>query len=201
MRPVSLDNQKEIQRNLTNNNKQLAALDSAQADFDIAQANLNKHQHSKYACLGLKKRTQATRKGRISRFSGSSSRPQARITSLPPKSTLINSEKNFKEQLKAVEKELTECPGGSQASAQGLPCPDYFLTVTTTLKQDSRQSYIEGMTKLLEDFAWDFIAAGEHQSEHEIMNLWRFGDANDLYRQMVGLAGEQAVLRSHAIHH
>jgi len=90
---------------------------------------------------------------------------------------------------------------------EGLRIPAYFLNVTIKVKPKNLPQYIEAMKKLSEDFRWDFIAAGRPPppeggiwpkkplpvdqtpklGENEIMHLWKFGDANELYQQMVEL--------------
>jgi hypothetical protein len=92
-------------------------------------------------------------------------------------------------------------PGRRERKFADLRIPAYFLNVTIKVKHESLKDFTDGMRVLLEDFKWDFIAAGQlppgHRppqrgpSEDEIMHLWKFGDANNLYQQMVELRENQ----------
>ncbi|QRN96805.1 hypothetical protein JRI60_48835 [Archangium violaceum] len=119
------------------------------------------------------------------------------LARLPPQPTLTARENEFGRQLGQVEKDLQSAQE-IKRGLKSIPVPDYFLTVSIKLKQGMLPEYVQQMTLLLEEFAWDFMAAGEKLPPPgilenrslpvpEIMHLWRFGDANDLYRQMVGL--------------
>jgi hypothetical protein len=122
---------------------------------------------------------------------------------------LIASEKVVKEKEANLGRQLSEAMRELKPVQQqildllrNIRVPDYFLNVTIRLKtgedeEEVLRAYTDQMKLLLEEFAWDFIAAGERlpspkratgeKRGPEIMHLWRFGDANDLYRQMVGL--------------
>jgi hypothetical protein len=78
--------------------------------------------------------------------------------------------------------------------------PDYFLNVAIQVKPGSLAQFEAGMRSLTDDFKWEFIAAGEFppppdiiakEAEPEIMHLWKFGNANNLYQQMVELRENQ----------
>jgi hypothetical protein len=78
--------------------------------------------------------------------------------------------------------------------------PEYFLNVAITVKPDSMDAFTEGMERLTRDFKWEFIAAGRHlpkadtlpkEAGTRVMHLWKFGDADNLYQQMVELRENQ----------
>jgi hypothetical protein len=80
-----------------------------------------------------------------------------------------------------------------------IKIPAYFLVVLLKVNPGSWDKFEEGMEKLARHFKWDFVAAGRHLLEpgktdlvsDEVMNLWTFNDANDLYRQMIELRESQ----------
>lgn len=117
----------------------------------------------------------------------------------------LESTRNQKqEEVKGLTTEIQEArdPEKRKRKFADLLIPAYFLNVTIKVKPESLDEFKEKMKRLTEDFKWDFIAAGEHLPDvafgevqrntgHEIMHLWKFGDANDLYRQMVELRENQ----------
>jgi hypothetical protein len=88
-----------------------------------------------------------------------------------------------------------------------IKIPAYFLVVLLKVNPEFWNKFEEGMEKLARHFKWDFVAAGRHlpepedvvPSSHEVMNLWTFNDANDLYRQMTELRESQPFAKLDAI--
>lgn len=196
--------QREIQGRREENRTLLREVDELQAELAGLQARRSGLQGGLAGNQGGSAGRQGTPDALVERERGAESQAvmalerqigdfQSRIARLPPGSTLLARDADFEAQLSRVEEDLRAAQANHKRRFEGLRIPNYFLNVAIKLKRDALNAYIDGMTKLLEDFAWDFIAAGEHpprpagEPEHEIMHLWRFGDANDLYRQMVEL--------------
>lgn len=98
-------------------------------------------------------------------------------------------------EVKKSEREMQEAQlqASSKKRFVDVRIPAYFLNDTIKVRPEQLATYSAGMKELLEDFKWDFLAAGQvppsplAPNEDEIMHLWRFGDANALYQQMVEL--------------
>ncbi|WP_375767464.1 hypothetical protein NR798_38175 [Archangium gephyra] len=207
---------RELQRNRTVNRRQLLEFDKLQTDLAGAHAELERAhgvlsgaQGGLSGAQGVPGREGASADAQavdareaareaVNRLGVRINEINKRIANLPPRPTLSAREAEFGTQLSEVNKELQEIQDAIKRQLEGIRIPDYFLNVSIKLSRTALPAYIEQMTKLLEEFAWDFIAAGEQlpppgrfregeEPDHEIMHLWRFGDANDLYRQMVGL--------------
>jgi hypothetical protein len=78
--------------------------------------------------------------------------------------------------------------------------PSYFLNVAITVKPGMLEPFVTGMGRLADSFKWEFIAAGKNpppgnirteDAEAKVMHLWKFGDADNLYQQMVELRENQ----------
>jgi hypothetical protein len=201
---------RELQRTRTANQRQLVEVDKLQTELNKAQVEFNRAQAvlsgaqsvaavARAAPAGAA-RVDAREEARqnVARLGQRINEVRNRIALLPARPTLIARGAEIGTQLSQVEKELQEAREELKRRLQEIRVPDYFLNVSIKLKRTALPAYVEQMTRLLEEFAWDFIAAGEHlpppvlfeagmEPPLEIMHLWRFGDANDLYRQMVGL--------------
>jgi len=192
---------KRIERELAENARQRQELRGLQVQLAGARQRLNT---ARQGALSAPQRTQAqevvalrSSSQEIARFEREVIAVEKRIARLPAEGILLSRESDFGNQLRQVEANLQLAQEEIKRGLVGIRVPDYFLNVTIKMKSDVVPQYIEQMKKLLEDFAWDFIAAGSKlpppnalgpdNPETEIMHLWKFGDANDLYRQMVGL--------------
>ncbi|WP_257462212.1 hypothetical protein [Archangium lipolyticum] len=203
MKQLGLENsRRQLQREREANRMQLARFDKLQADLDNTRKRLAGARDRLSGPQGTSAVADAdassAARQEVSRLEKEVRSFEELIASLPTRSILNDREKTFLRRLSDVEKDLKKSKEDLNRQLDAIRVPDYFLNVTIKLSHDALPAYIQEMTMLLEEFAWDFMAAGEKlplpadvvarvPTGHEIMHIWRFGDANDLYRQMVGL--------------